>query len=364
MEQVKSYKCPCCSSALIFSGSTQKMHCDSCGNDYEPETIKQIEEADASAQAQSKYEWDKYTPREFTMNNAQFAVCVCPSCGAEITADATLGATVCPYCDNTTILKDKFEGMLMPDYIIPFRVEKGSALTRLMDAAKKKLLIPNAFKSESKLKELKGVYVPFWMFDCKADADITYNAQRVTAWSDSKYNYTKTDFFRLFRKGNAEFANIPVDASTKADDSYMDALEPFDYNDAVNFDASYLSGYLADKYDVSVEDSIDRANRRIRTSMESMLRRDTVGYSSVQTANASVRFDNGKVRYALLPVWMLNILYKGELYRFAINGQTGKTIGNYPVDKGKLTLLGAIVFAAAAAVSFGVYYLAKKWGLF
>ena len=364
MEQVKSYKCPCCSAALVFSGSTQKMHCESCGNDYEPETIKQIAEADASAQAQSKYEWDKYTPREFTMDNTQFAVHVCPSCGAEITADATLGATICPYCDNTTILKDKFEGMLMPDYIIPFRVEKSSALTRLMDAAKKKLLIPKAFKSESKLKELKGVYVPFWMFDCKADADITYNAQRVTAWSDSKYNYTKTDFYRLFRKGNAEFANIPVDASTKADDSYMDALEPFDYNDAVNFDGSYLSGYLADKYDVSVEDSIERANRRIRTSMESMLRRDTMGYSSVQTANASVRFDNGKVRYALLPVWMLNILYKGELYRFAINGQTGKTIGNYPVDKGKLALLGAVIFAATAAVSFGVYYLAKKWGLF
>ena len=363
MEQVKNYKCPCCSAALVFSGSTQKLHCDSCGNDFEPETLAQIDEADSAAQSQSKFQWDDYTPREFVMDDSQFAVCVCPSCGAEITADASLGATICPYCDNTTILKDKFEGVYMPDYVIPFRVEKNSAMGILSEAARKKLLIPKAFKSESKLKEIKGVYVPFWMFDCKADADITYNAQRVTAWSDSKYNYTKTDFFRLFRSGSADFANIPVDASTKADDEYMDALEPFNYDDAVKFDPAYLSGYLADKYDVSVEDSIDRANRRIKASMESMLRRDTAEYQMVQTSSSSVRFDNGKVRYALLPVWMLNVSYNGQMYKFAINGQTGKTIGNYPVDNGKLFLLRAAIFVATAALSVGIFYILRKWGM-
>lgn len=363
METIQNYKCPCCGDALVFSGAKQMLHCDACGNDYEPETIKLVTEADASAQSQSKYNWEDYIPREFSMQDNGLREYECPSCGAKITSDGTLGALLCPYCGNTTIINDKFEGALMPDYIIPFRIEKKDAMERFRQAAAKKMFIPGAFKSEAKIKETTGMYVPFWMFDCDADADITYNAQRVSTWSDSRYNYTKTDFFKLFRSGSASFANIPVDASLKAEDEYMDAIEPFDHNDAVNFDASYLSGYLADKYDVSVDDSIERANKRIRTSMENMLKRDTSNYSSVQTQDASIRFSDGKVRYALMPVWMLNVKYKDKLYKFAMNGQTGKSVGNYPASKGKVTLLGAIVFGVCLLASIGICKLLHTTGV-
>ena len=86
----------------------------------------------------------------------------------------------------------------------------------------------------------------------------------VTSWSDSNYNYTKTDHYRLFRSGSVGFANIPVDGSKKADDAYMEAVEPFCYDDAVEFNGAYLSGYMADKYDVSAEESIERANERVK----------------------------------------------------------------------------------------------------
>lgn len=363
MDTIQNYKCPCCGDALVFSGSKQMLHCSSCGNDYEPETIKQVYDAESAAGTESRYEWDSYTPREFSMEDTSLAAYECPSCGASITGDASLGATICPYCGNTTIMKNQFEGAFMPDYVIPFRIEKKEAALRFRQAAAKKMFIPGAFKSEATVKETTGMYVPFWMFDCDADADITYTAQRVTGWSDSKYNYTKTDFYRLFRSGNATFTNIPVDASQKAENVYMDAIEPFDYKDAVKFDASYLSGYLADKYDVSVDDSIERANKRVRTSMENMLMRDTAGYSSVQPQNASIRFSGGKVRYALMPVWMLNVKYKGETYKFAMNGQTGKSVGNYPASKAKLACLFMSVFAGLSGLAIGGCYLLHAMGV-
>ena len=193
----------------------------------------------------------------------------------------------------------------------------------------------NYIESKKKIEEMAGIYVPFWMFDCDCDAALTYHATRVTAWSDSNYNYTKTDHYKLFRAGSVGFANLPVDGSKKANDVYMEAVEPYCYSDAVDFSGAYLSGYLADKYDVSAEESIGRANERVKNSTIAAFNDTTHGYLSVTNESARVSFSNGKIRYALLPVWMLNIKYLDQMYQFSINGQTGKVVGKYPVDKSK-----------------------------
>ena len=182
----------------------------------------------------------------------------------------------------------------------------------------------------------------------------------VTSWSDSSYNYTKTDYYRLFRSGSVGFANIPVDGSKKADDAYMEAVEPFRYDDAVEFNGAYLSGYMADKYDVSAEDSIERANERVKNSTVSVFRETTDGYASVIPENTKISFSGGKIRYSLLPVWMLNIKYMNNLYRFAINGQTGKVVGEYPIDKGKKwRYFGKIAGLAYAAAAAAAYFLLR-----
>ena len=40
---------------------------------------------------------------------------------------------------------------------------------------------------------------------------------------------------------------------------------------------------------------------------------------------------NSRARYALLPVWILNTKYRGKIYTFAMNGQTGKMTGSFPI---------------------------------
>lgn len=336
MEQVKNYTCPCCGAPLAFSGQSQSLHCGSCGNDYSVETMELLYEAQAGASAESKYDWNSYEPRSFdSVESDQFSTYTCPSCGAEITGDDTMGSTVCPYCGNATIVQKQFEGTLRPDYIIPFKVEKDEAIRLFEAEAMKKPFIPDEFKNKKRIAEMAGVYIPFWMFDCDCDAAITYNAEFVTAWSDSKYDYVKTDHFKLFRQGSVGFSNIPVDGLIKAEDKYMDALEPFDYSEAVNFNPAYLSGYLADKYDVSADESMDRANRRVKQSTEDLFKQTTNGYALVTPEQSTIQFTDGKIRYSLLPVWMLNIKYNNQMYKYAINGQTGKVVGEFPTDEGK-----------------------------
>lgn len=361
MDTIQDYKCPCCGAPLAFNAANQNLHCESCGTDFDLDTMKQLDETNEGSMTSSKYDWEHYEPRSFDESEAvNLSSYSCPSCGAEITGDDTLGSTVCPYCGNSTIVKGQFEGSLRPDYVIPFKLDKKAAMAEFEKAYKNAPFLPNEFKDKKKIEEMAGVYVPFWMFDCDCNADIHYNAQRITAWSDANYEYTRTDFYKLFRSGRIGFENIPVDGSKKADDEYMEAIEPFDYTDAVDFNTAYLSGYLADKYDVTAEESIDRANERVKKSTEDSFSQTAAGYSTVIPETSYVSFSNGKIRYSLLPVWMLNIKYQGENYKYAINGQTGKTVGKYPVDKkkkwlyfGKVYAIGLVVCIAATKL-FGL----------
>jgi len=135
----------------------------------------------------------------------------------------------------------------------------------------------------------------------------------------------------------------------------MESIEPFKMEDAVDFQTAYLAGYLADKYDVDAETSIERANERVKNSTIEAFNDTTDAYNSVVPENSRIAFSNGKVRYSLLPVWMLNIKYMDRMYQFAINGQTGKVVGEYPVDDskkwkyfGKILGISYVVAAAAA----------------
>ncbi|MBO5370523.1 MAG: hypothetical protein J6B23_07620 [Clostridia bacterium] len=357
MDTIQNYKCPCCMAPLVFDGETQNLVCESCDNVFSLQTIQQMTEGSADSGGRSEFDWDSYTPRNYEdTNEITLSDYSCPSCGAEISGDDTLGSTVCPYCGNSTVVKGQFEGSLRPDYIIPFKLDKKAAMEVFEKDFKNAPFLPDEFKNKKKIEEMAGVYVPFWMFDCDCNAAVSYNAEKVTSWSDSNYDYTKTDYYKLFRSGSIGFANIPVDASKKTDDAYMEAAEPYNYDDAVDFSGAYLAGYLADKYDVSAEESIERANERVKNSAVEAFNDTTGRYTAVIPESSRVSFSNGKIRYSLLPVWMLNIKYNNQIYKFMINGQTGKVVGEYPTDNSKkwkyFAKISGLSYIAAAVVGW------------
>ena len=369
--QVTNYKCPACTGPLHFESKTGKMECDYCGSVFTVQEIEalyaakdeQAENAFNAAQQSAEEEivdslnvsWDpSQAGGVWGAESEGLRAYSCPSCGAELICDATTAATSCPYCNNPTIVPGQFSGTLMPDLIVPFRLDKEAAKDALREHFKGKKLLPRAFSSENHLDEVKGVYVPFWLFDADADADAAFNATRVRSWSDRNFNYTETRYYRLYRSGNVRFENVPVDGSVKMPDDVMESLEPFDTSKAVPFKKAYLTGFFADRYDVSAEDSLGRANERVKNSTLQAFSRTTAGYASVNSAGTNLRLFNTRTKYALLPVWILNTSWRGKNYQFAMNGQTGKFVGDLPTDNGaywKYRLLyGGIVAAAAFAL--------------
>lgn len=201
------------------------------------------------------------------------------------------------------------------------------------------------------------MYVPVWLFDTDADARVNYKATRVRHWSSGQYDYTETCHYAVTRAGGIGFANVPVDGSSKMEDVLMESIEPFDISGAVDFRTAYLSGFLADKYDVDAETSVERANERIRRSTEDAFADTVQGYTSVTTVGSSIRLKNGRARYALYPVWILNTQWKDQKYTFAINGQTGKIAGDLPMDESAYLKWKLAVTGLVSAAVFGLSYL-------
>ncbi len=325
------YECPCCGGKIEFNSKLQKMQCPYCDTVFEPEALKEYDEV-LKRDAEDEMTWESTTEAEWAETDGM-AVYTCRSCGGEIVCDATTAAPACPYCGNPVVMTGQLSGDLRPDYVIPFQLDKEAAKAGLRRHLKGKRLLPKVFHDENHIDEIKGVYVPFWIFETEADASIRYRATRVRSWSDSRYHYTETSHYSLLREGTLGFDHVPVDGSSKIQNDLMESIEPYDFSKAVDFGTAYLSGFLADRYDVKAEDSVERANQRIKKSTESALAATALGYGTVTPVHSAVKFRGGKVTYALLPVWLLTTSWKGTSYFFAMNGQTGKFVGNLPLDK-------------------------------
>ena len=354
MSDINEYKCPSCGGAIEFDSHSQKMKCPYCDTEFDLETLKKYDEQ-LSKEAEQKddiSDWQTDPGKQWQEGETDgMNVYTCKSCGGEIVSDENTGATSCPYCGNPVILTERFRGALRPDMVIPFKLDKKAAKDAYYKHIKGRPLLPKVFRRENHIDEIKGIYVPFWLFDADVAADARYKATKVRVWSDSDYDYTETSYYSVDRSGNMSFVSVPVDGSSRMPDDLMESIEPYKVADAVEFQTAYLSGYLADKYYVDAQQSTDRARERMKESAQDVLRDTVKGYASVIPENTNVRISGGDAKYALYPVWILNTTWRGKKYIFAMNGQTGRMTGDLPVDNGAYTrwLLGlTAVFSIAA----------------
>lgn len=368
--QVTNYQCPACTAPLHYSAKSGKLECDYCGSSFDVAEIealyarkeaeaaaaKQAADAKAEAAQAAKAEaaeaaaasggWDTSDlSRDWGAEADGLRVYSCPSCGAELICDQSTAATACPYCGNPAIVPGQFSGALRPDYILPFRLSKDDAVQALRAHYKGKPFLPRSFTSANHIEQIQGVYVPFWLFDGGAEGAASYRASNTNVFVSGDYEITETRHYHVVRAGSLAFEKIPVDASSKMPDDHMDSIEPFDYAQLRPFSTAYLPGYLADKYDVTIDDSRDRADTRCRETLAQALRDTVTGYGACVTEREDIALRRGKVHYALLPVWMLSTKWRGQDFLFAMNGQTGKLVGDLPTDRGRFWGM----FAAIAA---------------
>ena len=331
------YKCPNCGGNMTFDPEKQLLHCDYCGNESKVEDVE-VEEKDEQEESSEALEHTK--------------VYECPNCGAEIVTDEYTAATYCAYCGTATILSDRLSNLIKPESVIPFKYDRDNALDKIKKWCHGGLFTPGDFLNANNIQKLSGIYVPFWLYDFKVNADVEANCTKVRSYTRGDYRYTETSHYIARRNIDAEFNRIPLDSSIKMDDELMAKLEPFNYNDLKPFEMGYLSGYMAEKFNYASEDLRGKAENQAKDGGYSIARDDMSGYSTVSVTHRAERADSTKTEYSLLPVWLYKYTYKGKEYVFAMNGQTGKIAGRPPIHKTKAAIVLLTLFVAMLSIVY------------
>ena len=353
MESSKQYKCPSCGANLEYDIGKAAFTCAYCDTTLSQRDVEQIYPEDgggsppptpAAVQPEqperggTAFEDEAPTAEESAEFAEYNALYNCPSCGSAIVTDSETAASKCFYCHSPVVLAGKLSGEYRPSKIITFKKDKTAALEALRRFCSGRRFLPKAFQQESTLNEIMAIYIPYWAADCKTSGGIAVKAEKIRTWTSGNYRHTETKYFDVVRSGTMEFDHVPADASEKADDVLTENIEPYDFSSLEPFKMSYLSGFLAEKYTVSKEQVLPVIKKRAVRSAIEVMQNDIVGYDRVTVTSNNININECRWEHLLLPVWFLSYKFKDKMYKFAMNGQTGKVAGDLPIDVARLVL--------------------------
>lgn len=325
-------RCPGCNATLKYSPDLGKMYCAFCGNTYD------VEELQNSSDDVLKIHKRNYDTIKMQMVH-------CTSCGAELAMNEVEISSYCAYCGQPTIVKDRIDNYLKPDFIIPFKITKQRAVEVLKHDLKNGYFVPNALQN-IELDRLCGIYVPFWLYNVYCEDE--------QVWVQTDKNDKNRVVQYLIRVANAHFNHFTVDGSERLIDESTQRLEPFYMKELTTFDPSYLSGFYSDRFDTPEEAAKTTAKLRIEDMMYDKIKKTMPANTKIQSRNPKVLFE--REQYALLPVWFLTFRYNETPYTILVNGQTGKMVGAFPYSKKKVTAF-FITFAILLSLIGAKFFL-------
>lgn len=355
--EVLDHKCPNCGAKLIYDPKKNKWLCKYCDSTFELEELEKNKNASNKEKNQSLEEEKVDDYDDYIAYN-------CPDCGAEIITDEQTTATFCIYCGNTAILRNKLSGKFLPSRIIPFKKTKEDAIVAFKSLAKGRPLVPDDFTNQNNIEKIRGIYIPFWFHTFEIEGRLDLTGYKYEHWSSGNTDYTRTKIYDVIREGNVSFESVPIDGSTRFPNDLMNTIQPYDYKELKTYNHAYLSGFLAERFDVEGEKTTNDLEPDVLKDAKEIFMKNAKGYSSLKQKSNTLHTNNHKLEYVLLPVYMVNVKYNNKMHTFAMNGQTGKFIGNIPIDKGKLIRKSikffVIYFIIFLVISFLVYFFGGK----
>lgn len=335
------YRCSVCGGELSWDAAAHSMKCPYCDSTF---TMEEMEAQGRTELHEDNYEVGQnaqdlgYTEStdDSDVRPEDLKVYKCRHCAAEIITDKNTAATTCVYCGNPVVIEEQLVNGFTPKWVIPFRITQDKIKEKYLSYIKK-LFTPNSFLTDEHIQKIKGVYIPFWLYDAEVNGSISYDAETTSTRRSGDYRITTHKVYDVDRTGELEYKRIPADASSKTDNKIMDTIEPFNYEDLVKFEMPYLAGFYAEKYDEDAKTCENRIVTRIRKTFKDEMANTVTGYDKKNITSESINHHIKKADYSMLPVYLLYTKYNNKDYIFAMNGQTGKMTGNIPIDPGKVT---------------------------
>ncbi|RUL50510.1 MULTISPECIES: hypothetical protein [Lysinibacillus] len=344
-------KCPSCGASIKFNPVNGKLTCPYCHHeeeipDAELELDEEVEELDfESAVTRSSFSW-----------GAEKKVVICDACAAEMVYDALEVANVCPYCGSNHVMESHAENSLAPNGIVPFEVSSQQADENFRKWIKSRWFAPNKAKRSAKAEAFSGIYLPYWTFDTKTASQYTAKYGKDRTETDSEGDtHTVTDWYNTSGFYQEFIDDHLILATTRYQMDILEKIEPFKLKESRPYKRDFLSGYIAERYSIGLEDGWTQAKKEIHAHLKEQIK-NKITYEHnadhVKNIKFSTVHSNITYKYLMLPVWLSSFKYKNKSYQFMVNGQTGQVGGQSPISPIKVTFAVILALIVLAIVYF------------
>ncbi len=354
------FPCQSCGAKLVFHPGEDNLACTHCG------CIQEIEKNDGEAIVEYSLEEGRRRTRRIPIEELSEggSEVHCTSCGAIYVVNGQ--ASRCPFCDSPVVLEHCDQDLIVPESLLPFRVDRRQAHEMFRKWVRGRWFAPNDLRARARADGIDGVYLPHWSYSSSTKTAYTGMRGR-HYWVEEPFTdkdgqrrtkkVRKTRWRPAFGTVYADFDDVLVCGSRSLPMALVRRLEPWDLEHLRAYRPDYLSGYVAERYGIDVEQGFSHAQQRMEVQIRAGVRRDIGGDAQVIT---SLRVRHRKVgfRHMLFPLWISSFRYRDAVYRFAVNARTGKVSGERPYSVAKI----ALAIAAAIAVGLFIWWLRQRGG--
>jgi predicted Zn-ribbon and HTH transcriptional regulator len=288
----------------------------------------------------------------------------CNKCAVSFSLTPYSISSNCPYCGTPAITD--FVKEITPKSILPFIITEDVATIRFKKWIGSLWFAPSNLKNfVDGDKKFIGYYLPHWTYDSQTYS--RYRGQRGVVYYvmvertvvvDGRQQRVEQREARIrwtpvSGAVSNSFDDITVGASKTISHTILENLSPWDTSKLMPFDEKYLSGFESEEYTIG----LDRGFEFAKVKMDSVIRRDIradIGGDQQQIDSVSTRYSNITYKNALFPVWVAEFRWRGKIYDYAINGQSGEVVGERPYSVVKIVaLIGFVLLVLGIGVYLG-----------
>lgn len=294
----------------------------------------------------------------------------CRNCGATTDFEVTANVLKCAFCGSEQIVTQPSDpNRPKPEGILSFVIEEEQARAAYRDWLGNGFFRPSDLARAASLREIRPVFLPFWAFDARAVTQWTAMSGRhrteirrvqtvvngQTVMQDQQVQ--ETDWFPASGDHVGQYTWELVSASKGLEQSWVDAIEPFEFGELRAYDSRFLLGRGAEEAALDRSQAEDVARQIVQTKEQAECARLVPG-DTHRDLRVSTALDDVTARLVFLPVWLAAFAYKQQVFRFVVNGQTGKVTGEAPTSYLKVALVvGAVLLLVLLVIA--VFAMAK-----
>ncbi len=356
------FPCPGCGAELVYEPGTTQMSCPYCGGRVD------IPKSDATVDELPYREFLRREPSQLAQIAEGALEVPCARCGAVVEFVPPEVAGECAFCGAQLVAQPKAaDPMVAPEGLLPFGFPAEKASAEIKGWLASRWFAPNALKKVARPQSISGVYLPFWTYDARTVSDYRgergehyYVTETYTETDENGRQVTKTRQVQHTRWYPAsgrvvvDFDDVLIPASKNLSTSFLNRLEPWDLPSVVPYEPAYLSGFKAQRYQVSLEEGFELAKHVMAGQIATAVRRD-IGGDEQRIHNVSTEYPGITFKHLLLPVYLAAYHFKAKLFQVMVNARTGEVTGDRPYSVAKIVAL-VLTILLIVVVLFALYH--------